>query len=193
MQTGNGVETEQYLDMDNQPEPESAVQTSEAETEKPAISELLAAAEEFNAAFNTALYELEASRKLAKERAARIEELDASLLSINTALQEAASETLRKDELHAQEAETLNRAIRELESERDHLRQQLHEQQQSLDAQAGEVANLTSRVAELTETLEQHKADSLRTPLVAVSWKRCTRNWRIGTTNLPGSPGRSNR
>jgi hypothetical protein len=78
MQTGNGVETEQYLDMDNQPEPESAVQTSEAETEKPAISELLAAAEEFNAAFNTALYELEASRKLAKERAARIEELDAS-------------------------------------------------------------------------------------------------------------------
>lgn len=162
MQTGNGVETEQYLDMDNQPEPESAVQTSEAETEKPAISELLAAAEEFNAAFNTALYELEASRKLAKERAARIEELDASILSINTALQEAASETLRKDELHAQEAETLNRAIRELESERDHLRQQLHEQQQSLDAQAGEVANLTSRVAELTETLEQHKADSLR-------------------------------
>ena len=162
MQTGNGVETEQYLDMDNQPEPESAVQTSEAETEKPAISELLAAAEEFNAAFNTALYELEASRKLAKELTARIEELDASILSINAALQEAASEALRKDELHAQEAETLNRAIRELESERDHLRQQLHEQQQSLDAQAGEVADLTSRVAELTATLEQHKADSLR-------------------------------
>jgi len=162
MQTGNGVETEQYLDMDHQPEPESAVQTSEPETEKPAINELLAAAEEFNAAFNTALYELEASRKLAKERAARIEELDASILSINTALQEAAGETHRKDELHAQEAEALNQSIRELETERDHLRQQLHEQQQSLDAQAGEVADLTSRVAELTATLDQHKADSLR-------------------------------
>jgi len=155
MQTGNGVETEQYLDMDAQPEPEAAVQTSEAETEKPAISELHAAAEEFYAAFNTALYELEASRKLAKERAARIEELDASILSINTALQEAASETRRKDELHAQEAETLTRAIRELESERGRLQQQLNDQQQALDAQAGEVA-------ELTATLDQHKADSLR-------------------------------
>ncbi len=162
MQTGNGVETEQYLDMDNQPEPESAVQTSDAETEKPAISDLLAAAEEFNAAFSTALYELEASRTLAKERSARIEELNESIQSINTALQDAASEARRKDEVHAHESEALNQAIRELESDRKRLRQQITERQQALDAQAGDIAELTSRVAELTATLEQHKADSRR-------------------------------
>jgi diguanylate cyclase (GGDEF)-like protein len=162
MHTGNDVGTEQYLDMDNQPEPESAVQTNDAETEKPAINELLAAAEEFNAAFNTALYELEASRKLAKERSARIEELNASILTINTALRDAASEARRKDEVHARESETLNEAIRELESGRERLRQQINEQQQALDAQAGEIAGLTSRVAELSASLEQHKSDSLR-------------------------------
>jgi diguanylate cyclase (GGDEF)-like protein len=162
MQTGNGVETEQYLDMDNQPEPEVALRTDDAEAEQPAIKDLLAVAEEFNAAFNTALYELEASRTLAKERAARIEELNESIQSINTALQEAASEARRKDALHAGESEALNQAIRELESERERLRQQITEQQQALDAQAGDIAGLTSRVEELTATLEQHTADSRR-------------------------------
>jgi diguanylate cyclase (GGDEF)-like protein len=162
MQTGNGVETELYLDMDNQPEPESAVQTSEAETEKPAINELLAAAEEFNAAFNTGLYELEASRKRAKERATRIEELNESIQSINTELQNAVSEARGKEEAHARESEALNHTIHLLESERKRLRQQITEQQQSLDAQSGDIAGLTSHVAELTATLEQHKTDSLR-------------------------------
>ncbi|MGB7933595.1 MAG: EAL domain-containing protein [Gammaproteobacteria bacterium] len=162
MQTGNGVETELYLDMDNQPEPESAVQTSEAETENPAINELLAAAEEFNAAFSTGLYELEASRKRAKERATRIEELNESIQSINTELQNAVSEARGKEEAHARESEALNQAIHQLESERKRLRQQITEQQQSLDAQSGDIADLTSRVAELTATLEQLKADSLR-------------------------------
>jgi EAL domain-containing protein (putative c-di-GMP-specific phosphodiesterase class I)/predicted nucleic acid-binding Zn-ribbon protein len=162
MQTGNGVETDQYVDMDNQPEPESAVRTSDAETEQPAINDLLAAAEQFNAAFNTALYELEASRTLAKEHAARIEELNESILSINTALQEAISEAHSKDEAHARESHALNQAIRELESERGRLRQQITERQQALDAQAGDIAGLTARVEELTATLEQHTADSRR-------------------------------
>ena len=137
MQTGKGVETEQYLDMDNQPEPESAARSQDAETEKPAIRDLLAAAEDFNAAFNTALYELEASRTLAQERAARIEELNASIQSINAALQDAAGEAHRRDEAHARETETLNQSIRELESERERLGQQLSEQQQALEAQTG--------------------------------------------------------
>ena len=139
MQTVNGVETEQYLDTENQPVPESAVQTNDSEAEEPAINVLLAAAEEFNAAFNTALYALEISRKLAKERSARIDELDASLLSINGALQEATREATRKDEIHADESEALNRTIRELESERERLRQQIVEQQQSLDTQSGKM------------------------------------------------------
>ena len=162
MQTGNGMETEQYPDTNNQPEPEAADLTRASETEKPAIRDLLAAAEEFNAAFNTALYELEASRTLAQERAARIEELNESIRSINTALQEAASEAHRKDEAHARESHALNQAIRELEAERERLHQQINEQQHALDAQAGEIADLTSRVAELSATLEQHRAESRR-------------------------------
>jgi DNA repair exonuclease SbcCD ATPase subunit len=162
MQTGNGVESAQHLDSDNDPAPETPVQPGDAGFDKPAISDLLAAAREFNAAFNTALHELEVSRQHARERSARIEELNKSILSINAALQAATSEAIRKDEAHARESQSLNQAIRELESERERQRQQITEQQQSLDAKAGEIANLTSRVTELTGTLEQHKADSLR-------------------------------
>jgi diguanylate cyclase (GGDEF)-like protein len=162
MQTGNGVETAQHITMDNAPAAEAPVQSHGAEPDKPAISELLAAAEAFNAAFNTALYELEASRRLAEERAARIGELDASILSINTALQEATGESHRKDEAHAREADALNRAIRDLESERERLRQQSAAQQQSLEAQAADIAALTARAAELTTALEQQQAESLR-------------------------------
>lgn len=162
MHTGNGVESERYLDPNNEPVLEGPVPAGDAGKEETAIAGLLAVAGEFNAAFNTALYELEASRKLAKERSARIEELNESITSLNTALQAELGESLRKDESHARESEALNQAIRELESERDRLRQQIAEQQKSLDVQAGEIAGLTSRLAELTTTLERNTADSLR-------------------------------
>jgi hypothetical protein len=54
--------------------------------ERPAIPNLQAAAENFNAAFNTALYELESSRKLVVERSSRIDELNESITNINSAL-----------------------------------------------------------------------------------------------------------
>jgi diguanylate cyclase (GGDEF)-like protein len=162
MQTGNDLASAQYLNMDNEPVSETSVPAGDTGSDEPAISDLLAVAEEFNAAFNTALYELEASRRLVRERSARIEELDKSIVSINTALQDAASEAHRKDEEHTRESEALNRFIRDLESAREHLRQQMAEQKESINDQAGEISDLTSRVAELSTTLEQHEADSLR-------------------------------
>lgn len=162
MQTGNGVESEQYLDMGNEAGLEPPVGSDDDIRDEPAINDLLAVAEEFNAAFNTALYELEATRKRVKERSARIEELNESILSLNATLQETISESRSKDEAHAGETEALNQALRELESERDRLRQQSTEQQKTLDEQASEISDLTSRAAELTTTLEQHRAESLR-------------------------------
>ena len=62
----------------------------------------------------------------------------------------------------AETSEVLNRFIRELESEREHLRQQIAEQKGAINDQAGEISDLDSRVAELSMTLEQHEVDSLR-------------------------------
>jgi len=162
MQTGNDWAPAQYLDMDNEPVSETPVPAGDTGRDEPAISDLQAVAEEFNTAFNTALYELEASRRLVRERSARIDELNESIVSINTALQEERSTNHRKDEAHTRESEALNQSIRELESEREHLRQQNAEQKKSINDQAGEISALASRVAELSSTLEQHEADSLR-------------------------------
>jgi chromosome segregation ATPase len=145
MQTGSGVESDQYLDPNDEPIVEAPVQAGDTGRDEPAISDLLAIAEEFNAAFNTALYELEASRKLVKERSARIDELNASIGSLNTALHGEISENRRKDEAHARETEALNQGIHDLESERDRLRQQTAEQEKSLNEHAGEIAVLNAR------------------------------------------------
>jgi diguanylate cyclase (GGDEF)-like protein len=162
MQTDNGAESEQFLNMDHEAAPEPPVQGGDATGDPAAVSDLLAVAEEFNAAFHTALYELEASRKRVQEHSDRIHELNKSIESLNTALEAQISEAGRKDEAHARETEAFNRTIRELESERDGLRQQGAEQQTSLNQQADEIRELTSRVAELSASLEEHKAESVR-------------------------------
>jgi diguanylate cyclase (GGDEF)-like protein len=162
MQTSNDRAPAQYLDMDNAPATETAVPADDTGRDEPAISDLRAVADEFNAAFNTALYELEASRTLARERSARIEELNESIVSINTALQEEISTNQQKDEARTRESEALNQSIRDLESERERLRRYIVEQKKSINDQAGEISGLVSRVAELSRTLEQHESDSLR-------------------------------
>ncbi len=53
--------------------------------------QLQSAADEFQAAFNTALYELETSRRQAGERAARIDDLNDSIVALNNALAEQAT------------------------------------------------------------------------------------------------------
>jgi diguanylate cyclase (GGDEF)-like protein len=163
MQNASGVDTQLYPNPDNAPAPEPAARTVDSGTEHLAISELTAAAENFNAAFNTALYELETSRKLLNERAVRIGELDASIAEINAALQTKVEEARRMDETHAAEAQALNQAVHGLESEREQLRHELAGQREALEAQAAEITALTARVAELTATLEQHDAENRRT------------------------------
>jgi len=163
MKTGNIVKPEQNFNVGNEPVFAPPAPGGDGAMDKPAISDLLAAADAFNAAFNTALYELEASRRLVNERDLRIEELDASIRSLNTALNDGTRKTRTKDEVHATESEASSRRIIELESERDRLRQQAAEQRKSLNEQAGEIRGLSSCVAELTASLEQQKSDSLRT------------------------------
>jgi diguanylate cyclase (GGDEF)-like protein len=162
MQTANGVEDAHYPDLNNEPQPATASRAADFGADKPEISELLAAAEQFNAAFNTALYELEASRKLLKERAARIEELDESIAATNAALHEQIAESHRREEAHAAEAQTLNQALRDLETEREELRQQLTAQRTALEARAAEIAGLDARMTELIAQLDQQAAESRR-------------------------------
>ena len=57
-----------------------------AAMEKPQIGDLQAAAGAFHAAFNTALNELENTRRELAGRAARIEELDEAILSVRAKL-----------------------------------------------------------------------------------------------------------
>jgi diguanylate cyclase (GGDEF)-like protein len=162
MQTASGVDTQLYPNPDNAPAPEPAERTVDSGTEHLAISELTAAAETFNAAFNTALYELETSRRLLMERSARIAELDESITALNAALQKQIDESRGRDDAHGAEVQALNHTLGGLECERDGLRQQISEQQHAIETQAGELAALNARVSELSASLEQHDAESRR-------------------------------
>jgi diguanylate cyclase (GGDEF)-like protein len=158
MQTANGVENTPFLDPNKEAQPVPALEAMDANADKPAISELLAAADGFNAAFNTALYELEASRKLLRERAARIGELDESIAAINTALREQIEESHREEEAHAAEAQALNQTIHDLETEREQLRQQLAEQHSALKAEREKMAVLRAELETRTNELTEHSA-----------------------------------
>jgi diguanylate cyclase (GGDEF)-like protein len=131
-------------------------------TETTAITDLQAAAEEFNAAFNTALYELESSRKIAAERSSRIAELDASIQTINEALSNELNKNHSMEEAHRLEKEQLNQDIQAMESEQDHLREELKERDDSLNARTDEITQLSSQLEELSGALEQRTAENLR-------------------------------
>ena len=72
----------------------------ESGMEQLVISDLAALAGEFNAAFNTALYELDSSRKQLVERSVRIDELNESIKTINNALNDETNKGRRKDDMH---------------------------------------------------------------------------------------------
>jgi len=78
-----------------------------AGNEHPAISDLAAVADEFNAAFNTALYELDSSRKQLTERSIRIDELNESIKTINSTLNDEVNKGRGKEEEYSREAEQL--------------------------------------------------------------------------------------
>ena len=139
-------------EMDHQPENGSGM-------EQPAISDLAAIAGEFNAAFNTALYELDSSRKQLVERSIRIDELNESIKTINNALNDETNKSRRKEEEYTREAEQLNKKITDIESDRENLLQQANEQENTLNARAEEISQLSFRVKEVTDTLEQRTAE----------------------------------
>ncbi|MGD8631490.1 MAG: hypothetical protein PVG72_12295, partial [Gammaproteobacteria bacterium] len=66
--------------------------------EKPAISDLQAVAGAFNEAFNTALYELELSRRTIQERTTRISELDEAIQSVRAALDDETGKARMREE-----------------------------------------------------------------------------------------------
>ena len=133
--------------MDRQPEDE------------PAISDLAAIAGEFNAAFNTVLYELDSSRKQIVERSIRIDELNESINTVNSALSEEINKGHRNEEEYSRETERLNQKINDIESDRERLLQQVSEQGETLNVRAGEISQLSSRVEEVSATLEQRTAE----------------------------------
>ena len=67
-QTDNDLASAQYLNVDNEQVSNSSVPAGDTERDEPAISGLLVVAEEFNAAFITALFGLAASRRLVRKR-----------------------------------------------------------------------------------------------------------------------------
>jgi len=127
--------------------------------EQPAISDLAAVADEFNAAFNTALYELDSSRKQLAERSGRIDELNESIKSLNSALNDEVNKGRGKQEEYSRETEQLNQKIDDIESDRERLLRQVSEQESTLNARAGEISQLSSRVEEVNATLEQYPAE----------------------------------
>ena len=143
------------------PAEEARSHDTEAGIEKPLISDLQDAATAFTAAFNTALYELETSRKQNEERSARIGELDEAIKSIRAALDAEVSKGRRSEEEYSREAEQLGQKIIELESERDRLQEKVREQESISIARADEVGRLSSRIEEQNGVLEQRAAEAL--------------------------------
>ena len=127
-------------------------------TDQPDLGELSAAAEQFNTAFNTALYELESSRKLISERSAKIEELNDSIGTLSNRLAEESNNSRMKDEAHTQEKEQLQQRLHAAESECGRLQQQASEQEATLQARIEEAGQLTQRVEELNRSLEEQVA-----------------------------------
>jgi len=127
-------------------------------TDKPDLGELATLGVEFNAAFNTALYELESSRKLIRDRSQRIVELNDSISTLGNRLDEESSNSRRKDEEHAQESEQLKQRLQAAESECERLQQQAGEQEAALQARIDEAGQLTQRVEELNRSLEEQVA-----------------------------------
>ncbi|MGB5472340.1 MAG: EAL domain-containing protein [Gammaproteobacteria bacterium] len=143
------------------PAEEAQSQDTEAGIERPSIIDLQDAATAFTAAFNTALYELETTRKQNEERSAKIGELDEAIKSIRAALDAEVSKGRMREEEYSREAEQLGQKIIELESERDRLQEKAREQESISIARADELARLSSRIEAQNGVLEQHAAEAL--------------------------------
>jgi len=126
--------------------------------EKPAIGDLHAAAGAFNEVFNSALYELELSRRTIEERTSRISELDEAVRSVRSALDDEIGKGHRREEEYAREAGQLMQKLQDTESERDTLREKVCEHERALNERDAEISGLFERAEELSKTIEQNAA-----------------------------------
>jgi diguanylate cyclase (GGDEF)-like protein len=131
----------------------------EAGMEKPTIAELRSSADEFNAAFNVALYELESSRKQLEESSIRIDELNESIKITSRSLNEAINEGRKQEEQHSREKEQLDKKIHDAESECDRLNEEVSAQENTLNLRAEEISQLSSRVEEGLKREQQYSRE----------------------------------
>lgn len=127
--------------------------------EKPAISELQAAAAAFSTAFSMALHELEQARRELTQRSARIDELNEAVSAISSALDEEVDKGRSREASHQEEAGQLRESMQAAESERDGLQGRVRELEALLDDGAAEISGLHARLEELAAALEQSAAD----------------------------------
>ena len=129
-----------------------------ASLEKPAISDLQAVAGAFNEAFNSALYELELSRRTIQERTSRISELDEAVQSIRSALDDETGKARMREEEYTRETGELMQRLQDTESERNILQEKVCEHERALNERDAEISGLLDRANELSETIEQNAA-----------------------------------
>ncbi|MBT8122685.1 MAG: hypothetical protein KJO10_09145, partial [Gammaproteobacteria bacterium] len=158
MHTGHHEQPEQDIRGDGEDTETRDASTDASIQDQPSITQLQSAADEFQAAFNTALYELETSRRQAGERAARIDDLNESIVALNNALAEQAAKTESK----SQAADALEKQLEAAESECASLTAKLNEQSRSQDMQLEQVNRLSAQVEELTGEINQHKSAGLQ-------------------------------
>ena len=158
MHTGHQEQSGQGIQGDGEDAGTRDVNTDASLQEQPSIAQLQSAADEFQAAFDTALYELEKSRRQADERSARISDLNDSIVALNNAL---AEQVVRADS-KSQAVDALQKQVAEAEGECAALTSKLNEQSRSQEMQLEQVNRLSAQVEELTTEINQHKSAGLQ-------------------------------
>ncbi len=157
--SGDSASENQDIETMNESKPNPPEPTDELDVTEPAVSDLQAVAEQFNAAFNTALYELESARKLARERSARIDELNESVEAINNSLEEEISKRHQQEAEYTRETEQLNHRIHEIEAERDQLNHRIHEIEAERDQQNRRIHEIEAERDQLNHRIHEIEAE----------------------------------
>ena len=143
--TDDGVQQEENMASSGDNAPDTEGPEENIGLNKADLGELAATAEQFNAAFNTALYELESSRKLIRERTARIDELNEAISVARSQLEAETRESRRKDEEYAREKDLLNNSFNELKSTHEATCSERESLQRALEDRNGELHSLHAR------------------------------------------------
>jgi len=135
---------------------------TETGMEKPEIREFQAAADTFSAAFNSALYEIETSRRLLDERSSRIAELNEAIQVSRSVLDDEIEKGRRAAEEYLRETEQLNQRILDAEAERGTLQERVSEQEKLLEGHAAKIDELSGCLEDVNATLEARTAEGSR-------------------------------